>query len=91
MTYLPASRCVGSQRHRVRGWVASQTTVKEGLVRAMETKEIGRFIKWGEGVTIDLVRKVMQLIPEGKPEKIVEIPNEDTPSEEALDLRCTYY
>jgi hypothetical protein len=57
----------------------------------LETNEIGRFIRWGESVTIDLVRKVMKLIPEGQPENLVEIPNEDTPSEEALDLRCSYY
>ena len=52
--------------------------------------EIGKFIRWGEAVTIDLVRKVIRLIPEGQQADIVEIPNEDTPSEEALDLRCSY-
>lgn len=64
--------------------------MSEGFER-METREIGKFIQWGEAVTIDLVRKVLKLIPEGQQEQVVEIPNEDTPSEEALDLRCTYY
>jgi hypothetical protein len=57
----------------------------------METAEIGKFIRWGEAVTVDIARKIMRLIPEAQQEEIVEIPNEDTPSEETLDLRCSSY
>jgi hypothetical protein len=50
--------------------------------------EVGRFVRLGEAVTIDLTRKMLKVLPFSQAERIVEIPNADTPSEEALEARC---
>jgi len=54
--------------------------------------EIGRFVRWGEAVTVDVVRRVMSFLPESKPAEIVELPDADeTPSDEALGARVSSF
>lgn len=53
--------------------------------------EVGQFLKWGEAITIDVTKKMMKILPISQPEKLVEIPNEDGPAEDLLDLRCSSF
>jgi hypothetical protein len=54
--------------------------------------EIGKFVRWGEAVTIDVVMRVMSFLPESKPAEIVDLPDEDeTPSDEALGARVSSF
>lgn len=60
-------------------------------IKSIRELEIGKVVGWGQGVTVDLARKMITMLPISQPEKIVEIPNEDVPSDEVLDLRRTSY
>jgi hypothetical protein len=53
--------------------------------------ELGRFVRWGEAVTIEIVEKVMSLIPEARSAEIVELPEECNPSDEALGARVSSF
>jgi hypothetical protein len=53
--------------------------------------ELGKFVRWGEAVTIDIVKKVMSFLPESKPAEIVELPQESDPSDEALGARVSSF
>ncbi|MGZ4139150.1 MAG: hypothetical protein ACXVQ6_10265 [Actinomycetota bacterium] len=53
--------------------------------------EIGRFGRWGEAVTIDVVKRVMSFLPEAREGDLVEVPGEDEPSEEALKARVSSF
>jgi hypothetical protein len=54
-------------------------------------RELGKFVRWGEQVTVDVVNRVLKLIPESRLEVLIEIPNEDVPAEDALRARCSSY
>jgi hypothetical protein len=53
--------------------------------------EIGKFVRWGEAVTVDIVKRIMTFLPESQPEELVEIPSEETPSDEALGARVSSF
>jgi hypothetical protein len=53
--------------------------------------EIGRFVRWGEAVTVDIVKKVISFLPESKQAEIVELPEECDPSDEALGARVSSF
>lgn len=57
----------------------------------MRETEPGNFVRWDQPVEIDRQNKILRLIPEARPEDLVEIPNEDIPSLEILDKRCSSY
>ena len=58
-------------------------------------REIGKFVRWAKPITLDLAkmpleasRKAMSvLLPGAQSESLVEIPTEDAPTQEVLDLR----
>lgn len=49
--------------------------------------ELGRFVQFGQQVTVDTTRKILKVLPFSQQERLVEIPNEDVPHDEVLDLR----
>jgi hypothetical protein len=52
-----------------------------------QVHEVGRFVRFGQQVTVDTTRKILQVLPFSQQERLVEIPNEDVPHDEVLDLR----
>jgi len=52
-----------------------------------QVHEFGRFVSFGQKVTVDTTRKILKVLPFSQPERLVEIPNEDIPHDEVLDLR----
>ena len=56
-----------------------------------DTFQPGKFIKWAEPVAVDLRKKILSILPIARPEEIVEIPLEERPEDETLDLRCKSY
>lgn len=57
----------------------------------MENIELGKFVRWGEAVTIDMARKIMRVLPISAPVEIVEIPDAESPSDDALNARVSSY
>jgi len=55
----------------------------------MKEADVGRFIRWGAAVSVDAAEKLIKFLPFSRPEEMVDIPNEDCPEDEALDLRCS--
>ena len=53
--------------------------------------ELGKFVRWGEAVTVDIIKKVMSFLPESKPAEIIELPEECNPSDEALGARVSSF
>ena len=53
--------------------------------------EIGRFVRWGEAVTVDIIKKVISFLPESKQAEIIELPEECDPSDEALGARVSSF
>jgi|GEM_PF-5796987 len=51
---------------------------------------IGKF-RWHNPVTPELARKIIAVIPLSKQELVVDVPPEDDPADEMLDLRCSSY
>jgi len=56
----------------------------------MET-QIGRFIRWGQTVTVDQAQKILRFLPLSREEELVEFDTERTPEDEELDIRITSY
>ncbi len=52
-----------------------------------QVRELGRFVSFGQQVTVDTTRKILKVLPFSQQERLVEIPNEDVPHDEVLDLR----
>ena len=53
--------------------------------------ELGKFVRWGEAVTVDIVKKVLSFLPESKPGEVVDLPEECDPSDEALGARVSSF
>ena len=53
--------------------------------------ELGRFVRWGEAVTVDIIKKVISFLPESKQAEIIELPEECDPSDEALGARVSSF
>ena len=53
--------------------------------------ELGKFVRWGEAVTVDIVKKVLSFLPESKPGEVVDLPEECNPSDEALGARVSSF
>lgn len=56
-----------------------------------KVRELGRFVRFGTPIAIEAARKMIRFLPEAREEELVEFPNEDVPSLEALDERCAWY
>jgi hypothetical protein len=55
------------------------------------TTELGKFVRWGEAVTIDMARKIMKVLPIAQPEELIDLPDDNRPSDEALKARVSSY
>jgi hypothetical protein len=53
--------------------------------------ELGKFVRWGEAVTVDIIKKVMSFLPEARSAEIIELPEECNPSDEALGARVSSF
>lgn len=57
----------------------------------MEQRELGKFIHWGQPVSIDQARRMLQLLPQYQEDQVVEFECEDCPDTEELDIRISSY
>ena len=51
---------------------------------------IGTF-RWQSPITPERARKILAVIPMSKQEEVVDLPPEEDPADEILDLRCSSY
>lgn len=57
----------------------------------MDTDQFGKFIRWGQSVTIDQAKRLLRVLPIAQDENVVEFDEERTPTDEELDLRITSF
>jgi hypothetical protein len=55
------------------------------------SSQIGRFLTWGQAVSIDQARRVLRFLPESREELLVEFECEASPDTEQLDARLVSY
>lgn len=56
----------------------------------MREIRIGRFT-WESPVPPEVARRLMRILPLAKEQEMVEVPEEERPLDETLDLRCYAY
>ena len=53
--------------------------------------DFGRFVRWGQAVTVDQAKRLMRFLPEAREEKLVEFDLEQAPTQEQLETRITSF